>query len=295
MPLGQAGPSRRSEITERADTQGEEHERQFAIGDHYDGAAYEFELSRLQTHGPVERAMTERVLARLVPRDSTVADVGVGAGHYDEFLAGLGCSLHLVDVSRRLLDTALERLRCCGLADRVLDARQATATDLGHLDDGSCDVVLLLGPLYHLLTLAERRQAVAEARRALRPGGLVLAAALNRFAGLRVEYLTLTEQGVQRHDRLSRFLEDGLVSPDEAPTLGHGHFTTVAELRDLFTGVFDEVLLVGLESFTGCAQQLLLDLPDDVQDAWLDMVDATASAPEAAGCCEHLLYAGTRR
>lgn len=279
----------------RPDRQGEERERQFAIGDHYDNAAFAFEETRLETHGIVERAMTERILARLVPRGCTVADVGVGAGHYDEFLAGLGCSLHLVDVSRRLLDTALERLRCCGMADRVLDARQASATDLGHLADTSCDVVLLLGPLYHLMTLAERRRAVAEARRVLRPGGLVLAAALNRLTGLRVEYLTLPERGVERHDRLARFLRDGLVDPGEAPTLGHGHFTTGAEFRDLFAGVFDEVLLAGLESFTGCAQQMLLDLPEGVRDAWLDLVDATASAPEAVGCCEHLLYVGRRR
>jgi hypothetical protein len=42
--------------------------------------------------------------------------------------------------------------------------------------------VLLLGPLYHLTERADRLQALAEARRVLRPGGVVAAAAISRFA-----------------------------------------------------------------------------------------------------------------
>jgi ubiquinone/menaquinone biosynthesis C-methylase UbiE len=37
--------------------------------------------------------------------------------------------------------------------------------------DGSQDAVVLFGPLYHLTSAEDRRQALAEARRVLRPGG----------------------------------------------------------------------------------------------------------------------------
>ena len=49
---------------------------------------------------------------------------------------------------------------------------------------GSQDAVLLFGPLYHLTEAAQRRQALAEARRVLRPGGRLLAMAVSRFASL---------------------------------------------------------------------------------------------------------------
>ena len=49
---------------------------------------------------------------------------------------------------------------------------------------GSQDAVLLFGPLYHLTGAAQRRQALAEARRVLRPGGRLLAMAVCRFASL---------------------------------------------------------------------------------------------------------------
>jgi len=44
--------------------------------------------------------------------------------------------------------------------------------------------VLLFGPLYHLIGAALRRQALAEARRVLRPGGRLLVMAVCRFASL---------------------------------------------------------------------------------------------------------------
>ena len=42
--------------------------------------------------------------------------------------------------------------------------------------------MLLLGPLYHLTERDDRLAAWREARRVLRPGGVVLAAAISRFA-----------------------------------------------------------------------------------------------------------------
>lgn len=49
-------------------------------------------------------------------------------------------------------------------------------------DDGVADAVLMLGPLYHLTTREDRVLALREARRGVRPGGVVAAAAISRFA-----------------------------------------------------------------------------------------------------------------
>lgn len=50
--------------------------------------------------------------------------------------------------------------------------------------DGFADAVLLLGPLYHLTSRADRRRALDEARRVLRAGGRLFGAAISRFASL---------------------------------------------------------------------------------------------------------------
>jgi SAM-dependent methyltransferase len=48
--------------------------------------------------------------------------------------------------------------------------------------DASVDAVMLFGPLYHLTARRDRVIALAEARRVLVPGGLLLSAYISRFA-----------------------------------------------------------------------------------------------------------------
>ncbi len=68
-------------------------------------------------------------------------------------------------------------------------AGPAFTVSLGHAaglpaGDSTQDVVLMLGPLYHLPDPAERARAWSESRRVLRPDGLVFAVSINQFAGL---------------------------------------------------------------------------------------------------------------
>ena len=85
------------------------------VAKHYDGTAFQTELMRLPQNCPVELAVTLRWLARITRAGDVVAEIGVGGGHYTEFLARRGCRLHLVDISARLLDAVEEKLRQSGL------------------------------------------------------------------------------------------------------------------------------------------------------------------------------------
>jgi ubiquinone/menaquinone biosynthesis C-methylase UbiE len=107
--------------------------------------------------------------------------VGGGPGTYAAPLARRGYRVHLVDPVPLHVDQA----RQLGGADP--DARFTAALgDARELaePDASQDAVLLFGPLYHLTGAAQRRQALAEARRVLAPGGRLLAMAVSRFASL---------------------------------------------------------------------------------------------------------------
>ena len=138
------------------------------VARHYDGAAFEAELSRLPRDCPVEMGVTLRWLARVTRAGDVVAEIGVGGGHYTEFLARRACHLHLVDISSRLLDAVHDKLRQAGFDGQIAGRHQVSGANLEGVPSEIVDIALLLGPLYHLQTLAERRGSVEESARILK-------------------------------------------------------------------------------------------------------------------------------
>jgi ubiquinone/menaquinone biosynthesis C-methylase UbiE len=261
---------------------------------HYDGRSFPFELERLEKHCPVEFAITCRYLRRYTPIGSVVADVGVGVGHYAELLARMHCLVSLVDVSQNLLKAAHERLIAAGLGDRVSSVHRASASRLDCLASSHFDLLLMLGPFYHLRDPAERAEAVKEARRILKPGGILFAAGVNRLAYLRDLFRENAQGILSRKEFHKRFLVDGKLDPEHAPPIGYAHLTTVAEFRALFAGAFEELVLAGTDSFTTVWQGKLVDLPAEAKEAWLDLVEETGRSPEGLGQSDHFLFIGRK-
>lgn len=269
--------------------------REHAIALHYDDAIFDYEMERLTVHHPVEFALTTRYLRRYIAPGATVAEVGVGGGRYSELLARQGCSLHLIDISQHLLDTTAARLGAADLRERIVDLRRASATHMTHLAAASCDALLYLGPLYHLCGQAEREQAVREAARVLAPGGVLFAVAINRLAYLRDTYRESPDQGNARRAFHTQFMSDGNLDPAHAPPIAYAHLSSSAEFRALFASAFDELALVGVESFSGVWSNVLHGLSPDDSEAWLDLVEQTGATPDGLGMSDHFLYIGRKQ
>lgn len=128
----------------------------------------------------LEKDRTLQILKKLLPpAPATILDIGGAAGIYAFLLAEMGYQVHLIDPIALHIKQAKETARNskCKLASyNVGDARQLDKKD------NSVDVVLLLGPLYHLIKKEDRHKALQEAYRVLKPGGILFAAAISRFA-----------------------------------------------------------------------------------------------------------------
>jgi ubiquinone/menaquinone biosynthesis C-methylase UbiE len=138
------------------------------------------ERSRL-LHGTssLEYYRTKQILSRHLPkRRATILDIGGGPARYSFWLAGKGHRVHLVDAMPLHISQAQAAQR---IARRPLAS--ISLGDARNLDfeDGIANIVLLFGPLYHLVERKERLEALSEAYRVLKPGGMVFVAGISRF------------------------------------------------------------------------------------------------------------------
>lgn len=264
------------------------------ITDYYDRTAEEDRLGQ----GPfrLEEARTRELILRFAPRPpATVVDVGGAAGAYALWLAEAGYAVHLVDPVARLVAEAQQRSAAAKrplASSRVGDARAL------ELPDAFADVVLLLGPLYHLTSGAERARALREVARVLKPGGWLFAAAISRWAS--------ALDGLAR-DLLSDPRFAAIVKQD----LRDGQHRNPTDRLDYFTTAFfhrpdelgDEVVAAGL-SLTGVfgiegPGWILPDVAERLADAkrragLLEVARMLEVEPAVRGCSAHLLAVAQR-
>jgi SAM-dependent methyltransferase len=151
--------------------------------------------------GTLELLRTRDILRRVLPpAPASVLDVGGGTGVHAAWLAADGYAVHVVDPVPRHVKAAAA---LPGVSAALGDARALSE------QDGSYDVVLLLGPLYHLVERADRVRALAQARRVARR--LVAAATISPFAvlfdGIRDGWYA------ERLDAVHGVLETGRTAP----------------------------------------------------------------------------------
>jgi SAM-dependent methyltransferase len=247
--------------------------------------------------GRLEYMRTRELLSRhLPPAPATVLDIGGGAGVYALPLAREGYSVYLIDPVPLHVEQAAaasESQSGTPLAGaEVGDARSLSQTS------ETVDAVLLLGPLYHLTSREDRLRAFREARRVVRPGGAVLAAAISRFASTIDGLFNGFLAGEEFEAIVERDLSEGQHrNPGERP----GWFTTAyfhrpAELREEAEEA--GIVVDGLFGIEGPAWPM----PD--LEAWLGdparrkklfvALRRVESEPELLGASAHLLLVGRR-
>lgn len=210
-------------------------------------------------------------------------------------LAAEGYEVHLLDPISLHVEQALTAARAEGIT--LADAVVGDARRLPYPDD-SAHAALLLGPLYHLTERADRVAALREARRVLRPGGVLAAAAISRFAstfdGLARGFLldSRFEQVVQRDVRDGQHRNP---EPDARPEwFTTAYFHRPGELRrELEEAGFGVEAVLAVEGPAAFRPELDAWLTDhDRRQALLRAVRRVEAESSLLGASAHLLAAG---
>ncbi|MET9530341.1 MULTISPECIES: class I SAM-dependent methyltransferase [unclassified Streptomyces] len=256
----------------------------------YSSTINEADRLSVPADGVLEMVRTQELLRRhLPPAPASVLDVGGGPGSHARWLLADGYRVHLVDPVERHIAEAGKT----GCTVELGDARSLTAAD------DSYDVVLLLGPLYHLIDGEHRRAAMAEAHRVVKPGGLVAAAGISRYASL-FEHTALAHlDRPSLQNGISKILAGG--AHDGRKGFTEAYFHTAAELSEELSGAgLTDTTVYGVE---GPAWSLLKATEHHTGESLADSAmfqSALAAArmaepyPDLLAASSHLLAVGRR-
>jgi SAM-dependent methyltransferase len=212
-------------------------------------------------------------------------------------LATEGYSVHLIDPVPLHVDQARE----ASALQRDAPLTSAVVGDARRLryDDDSVEAVLMLGPLYHLTTKEDRLQALREAYRVVRPGGVVAAATISRFASTYDGLL----RGFLEDPGFEEIVERDVREGQHRNPSGRPEWFTTAylhlpeELRDeVIEAGFVVKTLVGIEG----PGWVLPDLDSWLEDPprrsrLLDAIRRVETEPSLLGASAHILVVGRRR
>lgn len=172
----------------------------------------------LSRHGQVEYLTTVKYIHEYLGEDKNkhILEVGAGTGRYSVTLAKESYQVDAVELTEHNINILRSKLT----GTEKLTAIQGNALDLSHYEDNVFDLTLVLGPMYHLYTKEDQKQALKEAVRVTKPGGhIIVAYCMNDCVVVQVTF---------RRNYLKHHIENNMLTED---------FHCLSKPEDLFSMV----------------------------------------------------------
>lgn len=126
----------------------------------------------------IEFIYTKRLLDQYISPDKTVVELGCGTGYYGIYLSNKCKSYHGIDIVPKHVEQFQTKITEQGL--HRISTSLGDATCLPEIQDDTYDVVLVLGPMYHL-PYSERQKVIVESKRICKSGGMIMFAYINKI------------------------------------------------------------------------------------------------------------------
>ena len=236
----------------------------------------------LSKHGRVEFLTTMRYIEKYLRPGMRVLEIGAGTGRYSHTLARQGYPVDAVELVQHNIDIFKKNT----LPDENITVRQGNAKDLAFLADDAYDVTLLLGPMYHLFTVPEQKQALTESIRVTKPGGVVFVAYCNNDATM-VQYCF--GRGMIMEKRYRELIDPVTFKASSDP----------AELFQLYRKEDVDALMadfrvqrlhyVGTDMATNFMRQTVDAMEDELYKLYLQYHFSICERPDMVGATHHML------
>ncbi len=198
------------------------------------------EEDRLSTNNArrIEFVTTARVFDEVIKGKKKILDCAAGTGIYAFYLADKGHDVTATDITPRHIDIIKNSAK-----DKPynIDARVLDATDMSVFDDESFDVVLNMGPFYHLVNENDRTRCFEESLRVLKKGGLLMTAYIPRYYVF--QHIALKDSSFLDISLAKQLVETGTVRHDDKLCFWTDtYYAQTHEMEELYSAYNVEII-----------------------------------------------------
>jgi Methylase involved in ubiquinone/menaquinone biosynthesis len=190
------------------------------------------EEDRLTTNNArkIEFITTTRIFDELFNTNLKVLDCAAGTGAYAFYLADKGHEVTAADITPRHINIINQKLES---KNYIMKTSILDATDMHIYEDETFDIVLNMGPFYHLITEQQREQCFAESLRVLKKGGILVVAYIPRYYVF--QYIALSDRKYMDINLAEQLLNTGVIKYDDPNCFWTDtYFSSPDEMDSLF-------------------------------------------------------------
>lgn len=227
----------------------------------------------------VEFLTTVRYIEKYLKKGDKILDIGAGAGEYSLYFARNGYAVSALE----LADANIAAFRKKITSDDNIDLVQGNALDLSRYADNSFDIVLLLGPLYHLKNNADKLKCISEAKRVCKDDGKIF------FAFISNDFVFLTEFEYDVNYFSNGDYDKETFKLNDFPFVFHTVSAARGLLKDGGINILHEVASDGASELLAAR---INEMSDEDYAQYLRYHFYICEKPELLGMTNHLLFVG---
>ena len=251
----------------------------------YAGAAEERRLFYTKAN-ETEFILTKHYIHKYLKPGAKIIDVGAGCGVYTQFLSDEGFHVDAID----LHPDNVSRMKELFLDKQNVNILQGNALDLGGFSDDTYDLVLELGPIYHLETTTEKLAAIREAARVAKKGAPIFIAFVLQDAPL-IEYIFQSENPAEEINEIGYERETALVTDNTGSSI---QLHTIAAIDELTEKVLEALPVskgprFAQDGLSQVIREAVNNMSEDSYSEWIQYLKATAERPDLMGYSNHVV------
>lgn len=229
----------------------------------------------------VEHITTVRYIEKYLRPGARILDIGAGAGEYSLHFASKGYQVDAVE----LADQNVRDFRSKIQSNMTITLTQGNALDLKAFEPDSYDIVLLMGPLYHLHKAEERARVIEEAKRVCKKSGIIF------FAFIGHDMVFLTELMYDLHYFRVGDYNHETMRLEDFPFV----FFTVEESRNMLEANGITILhAIAQDGASELMSERIDAMDEDEYAQYLRYHEMICEKPELLGMSNHVLYIGSK-